>query len=328
MNTKWVPAALALISTGWMAAGLQAQPAAVQQLENTQQAQQQNLLPLLTPGADVPELYPGENSDVGPQRILKVTPRPTPWEAVLDSQFFYTNNALFSDNPKTGSGVFVNTAQVDYAPAPTKLGPGTFAPSVGIVSQWYNYGRHSLAPLDFDAQTAFLNGKYTFDRYWQIYGGANFTRLLKPNYEESYREYLPNVGGQRFFALNRTMLLIAGDQVAYHVTYVPPVLGTRTDINDRLDEALNLSFAWQITGPLVAQSYYRFLYSYYPHNTALTASRSDYLNTVGFTLAYNFNKNASLRAFVNYNAKESSDPFVAYYHEYDGGMGVSLDIKF
>ncbi len=199
MKIKGALAFLTLILTCLPVVLLRAQPTADQQLQNTQQIQQQNSLSALIPGTNAPELYPGENSDIGPQRILKLTPRPTPWELYFDSQVFYTNNATFSADPKTGSGVLVNTVQVTYSPGPYKLGSNAFAPSAGIASQWYNYGRKSLRPLSFDAQTAFLNGKYNLGAHWQIFGGVNYTRLLKPNYEESYREYLPNLGVQRLF---------------------------------------------------------------------------------------------------------------------------------
>jgi hypothetical protein len=329
MKIKGAFAVSTIILTGWPLVSLRAQPAAEQQLQNTQQTQQQNAFSSsLIPGTTAPELYPGENSDIGPQRILRMTPRPTPWELYLDSQFFYTNNATFASNSKIGSGVFVNTAQISYSPGPYKLGTGSFAPSAGIASQWYNYGRQSLAPLSFDAQTAFLNGKYNLGTHWQIFGGVNYTRLLKPNYEESYREYLPNLGVQYLFSIRDNIILIAGDQVTYHFTYVPPVLGSLASINDRLDETVNVALAWQLTGHLVAQPYYRFQYSYYRNDTLRTSSRKDYLQTVGLTVAYYFNKAASARVFFNYNDKKTTDAFVLEYQESDGGLGASLDFKF
>jgi hypothetical protein len=329
MKNKGALTLIVVILTSLPVVSLHAQPAAVQQLQNTQQTQQQNALSSsLIPGTTAPELYPGENSDIGPQRILKMTARPTPWELYLDSQFFYTNNAKFSANPKTGSGVFVNTAQVSYSPGPYKLGPGTFAPSAGLASQWYNYGRQSMAPLSFDAQTGFLNGKYSLGTHWQIFGGVNYTRLLDPKYEETYREFLPNLGVQYVFSIRDNLILIAGDEVAYHSTYVPPVLGSSSSINNRLDETVNLALAWQLTGHLIAQPYYRFQYTYYRTNTLQTSSRTDYLQTGGLTLAYYFNKAASARVFFNYNDKKSSDAFVPNYQESDGGLGVSLDVKF
>ena len=331
MKNKGVLAVLTLIVTCLPVVSLRAQPAAVQQLQNTQntqQTQQQDALSSLVSGTTAPELYPGENSDIGPQRILKMNARPTPWELYLDSQFFYTNNATFAANQKTGSGVFVNTIQLSYSPGPYKLGPGTFAPSAGLASQWYNYGRKSLAPLSFDAQTGFVSGKYNLGTHWQIFGGLSYTRLLTPNYEESYREYLPNLGVQYVFSIRDNLIVIASDQVAYHFTYVPPVFGTLASINDRLDETVNVALAWQLTGHLIAQPYYRFQYSYYRKDTLQTSSRKDYLHTAGLTLAYYFNKAASARVFFNYNDKKSSDLFVAEYQETDGGLGASLDIKF
>jgi hypothetical protein len=319
---------LALILTCLPAVSLRAQPVSVQQLQNTQQMQQQNPLSLLVPGGTAPELYPGENDDIGPQRILKLNPRPTPWEVFLDSQFFYTNNATFTDNPKTGSGVYVNTVEVAYSPAAFTLGQGSFAPSIGIISQWYNYGRDSLIPLGFDAQTAFVSGKYNLGNHMQVFGGLNYTRLLNIVYEETYREFLPNLGVQRSFPINGNMLLTLGDQIDFHFTYVPPVLGSPTDGNDRFDEAINLAFAWQLTHHLLVQSFYRLQYTYYRRDTLRNGSRSDYLNSLGITLAYYFDKYASIRAFVNYNADQTSDPLASHYHEYDEGPGASLDIKF
>jgi hypothetical protein len=328
MKNKGALAVIALILTTGPLASLRAQPAAVQQLQNTQQSQQQNSLSSLAPGTTAPELYPGENADIGPQRILKLTPRRTPWELYLDTQFFYTNNATFSANPKTGSGVFVNTAQISYSPGPYKLGSNTFAPSIGLASQWYNYARQSLARLSFDAQTAFLNGRYNLGTHWQVFGGLNYTRLLTPQYEESYREYLPNLGVQRLFSIRNNLIVIASGQVAYHFTYVPPVLGSLASINDRLDETANVAIAWQLTGHLIAQPYYRFQYSYYRNDTLQTSHRSDYLQTAGCTLAYYFTKSASARVFFNYNDKKSSDLLVNNYQESDGGLGASVDVKF
>jgi hypothetical protein len=328
MKIKGVLAALVVILTGCPLVSLRAQPASVQQLQNTQQTQQQNAFSSLVSGTTAPELYPGENSDIGPQRILKMTSRPTPWELYLDSQFFYTNNATFSKNPKTGSGVFVNTVQLSYSPGPYKLGSNTFAPSAGISSQWYNYGRKSLAPLSFDAQTGFLSAKYNLGTHWQIFGGINYTRLLNPDYKETYREFLPNLGGQYLFSIRDNLILIVSDEIAYHSTYVPPFLGSSPSTNNRWDETVNLAIAWQLTGHLIAQPYYRFQYSYYRTDTFQTSSRKDYLQTTGLTMAYYFNKAASARVFFNYNAKKSSDINVDDYQEADGGLGASLDVKF
>ena len=119
-----------------------AQPAAIQQLQNSQ-SQMRMPVPELRSGTNAPELYAGENEDIGPQRILKVNgqatsaPRHQWFDVTLDSQAFYSDNANFGGAAnRIGSWVFVNTAQAALAPTPFDLGPGKFAPAAGFSSQW------------------------------------------------------------------------------------------------------------------------------------------------------------------------------------------------
>ena len=307
-----------------------AQPAAVQQFQNNQLAQ-----PLQTPlktfaaGTNAPELYTGENADVGPQRILRLNPRPTHFDILLDSQVFFTDNANFALEPfSITSPVFVNTVQAAYAPSVFELWGGKAAGAIGVASQWYNYGDNRLESLDFDAQTFFVSGKYTLGN-WQLGVGMNLTRLAsQENYDETYREFMPNVGVQRILPINKRMFFSVGDLVDYHLTEVPSVFGSRTDINDRFDNIASLTFTWQATHRLVFQPFYRFQYSYYEYDTLATSGRNDYLQSFGIAAAYYFNPKISLRAFYNYNRRQSSDQFTPAYHEMNGGIGASLDIKF
>src|SRR5450432_2530753 len=82
---------------------LRAQPApVVEQFGRTQRyLQWQKPRPLnLSTNTEAPELYPGENADVGPQRILRLKPRKTYFEVIADSQCLYTGNVYLSENNK------------------------------------------------------------------------------------------------------------------------------------------------------------------------------------------------------------------------------------
>lgn len=200
--------------------------------------------------------------------------------------------------------------------------------AIGFASQWYNYADDRLQYLDFNAETLFLNSRYTLGN-WQFGAGINLTRLLNQgDYDETYREAMPNLGVQRLIPLNRHMSFAVGDLVDYHFTEVPSVLGSRSDINDRFDNIVNVSFAWQPTGHWLIQPYYRFQYSYYQHDTLGTSDRNDYLQSFGLMAAYYFNARLSVRAFYNYNRRNSTDPLTPAYLEMNGGPGFSLDIKF
>jgi hypothetical protein len=258
-----------------------------------------------------------------------MAPRPDYFNVLFDSQVFYSDNANFAEGKDIiGSPVFVNTVQAAFTPPEITLGPGKFAATAGYISQWYNYGNNKMTSFDFDAQTAFVSGRYTLDN-WQFGLGGNYTRLLsQPDYAQTYSEWLPALTVQRIFPVNDILLFAINNQVDYHFTSEPPIPGTSTEINNRFDEAVSLTMSWQITSHLNFQSYYRFQYSNYRYNTLQTSDRNDYLNSFGVTLAYYFNKNFSMRTFFNYNIKQSDDPFTPAYHEYNGGVGANLNFSF
>jgi hypothetical protein len=328
MNCKRVGIAFAVVCAGILS--IHAQPAAVQQLQNNQiQRQLQTPPPILNAGTNAPELYSGENADVGPQRILRVTPRKTHFDVLADSQVFYSDNANFAQNPyAVGSAIFVNTIQGAFAPSAIDLLGGKGAVAIGAASQWYNYGNNQLENLDFDAQTVFLSTKYTYGK-WQAGMGMNLTRLVaQENYNETYREFMPNFGVQRVIPITDRMFFSLGDLVDYHLTRVPSSLGARTDINDRFDNIASVTFTWQATKHFVVQPYYRFQYTYYEHNATAATDRNDYLQGLGVTAAYYFTPRISLRAFYNFNYRQTDDSFTPSYRENNGGAGATLDIKF
>jgi hypothetical protein len=323
MNSIRTGAILASVSGGILT--LHAQPAAIEQLQNEQVNRQLQVPPpSLAAGTNA-----GESADVGPQKILRLNPRPRYFDILLDSEVFYSDNANFApSSAAVGSVVFVNTAEATFEPPVFALGSGKGAVAIGVASQWYNYGNNQLENLDFNAETVFVSGKYTLND-WQIGVGVNGTRLVnQENYNETYRELMPNLGIQRVIPINKKMFFAVGDLVDYHFTEAPSVLGSLVDINNRLDNIASITFTWQALPHLLLQPYYRFQYSYYQHDSTGTTDRSDYLQSFGLTAAYYFNDKISLRLFYNYNRKQTSDPFTPAYREMNGGAGLTLDIKF
>ena len=320
---------LGLLIAGMLS--LHAQPVNVQQFQNLQQAQQfQQPLTGILAATNAPELYPGENADVGPQHILRRNPRPVYFNVFFDSQVFYSDNANFAEGSAiVHSAVFVNTVQPAFTPPAWELGPGKFALVAGYVSQWYNYGNNRIASLDFNAQTAFVSGRYTVDN-WQFGFGGNYTRLLdQGSYAQTYAEWLPALTAQRFFPISDKVIISLGNQVDYHFTSVPSSPGaTCTEINNRFDEAVSLTVSCQITRQLNLQPYYSFQYSNYRYNTFQTSDRNDYLNSFGFTLTYAFNQNFSVRGFCNGNLKHSDNSVPSNYREYNAGVGATANFNF
>ncbi len=315
-----------------------AQPVNVQQFQNTQSTRQLQAPPPGLNTTNAPEIYPGENADTGPQRILRLAPRPDYFSVVLDSQVFYSDNANFvGGKSKIGSSVFVNTIQAAFTPPDMALGPGKFALAIGYISQWYNYGSSKMnhLGLDFSAQTAFVSGRYTLGN-WQFGLGGNYTRLLnQPNYgNQTYSEWLPALAVQRIFPINDSLAIVIGNQVDYHFTHVPTSDSVTNfnnsngsgEVNNRFDEAVNLTLSWQVNRQLSVQPYCRYQYSRY--RSSVGSGLDNNLYSSGITLAYYFNQNVSMRTFYNYNIQHSNDPSAAGYTESESGVGASLNITF
>lgn len=323
-----------LLSCGALfAISLRAQPSAptaIQQQQNFQQnMEQQKPLISLRTGTNAPEIYQGENADIGPQHVLRLLPQRTWFLARLDSQYLYSDNVLLTRHPTTAGTEFVNTIQAAIAPTAYKLGPGRFSPMVGYLSQWFNYemGGHDLGVIDFNVQTVFASARYQLPENWTVFAEFDYNRFLSQSqdYQEFYHDFVPSAGVQRLFQVTDNSVLAVSLQGDYHSSRSanPP-----HNSQDRADGIFGVSYLWQITPRIALQPYYRFQYTYYRFDTMHNSGRNDYLNSVGVSASYYFTPNLSLRAFVNDNINQSGDPLAQNYVEYNVGADLAWSFKF
>ena len=330
---------LSLACMGLLAVSSQAQPSAatsVQQMQNFQQnmTQQKPLLSLRT-GTNAPETYPGEDKEVGPQHILRLLPLHTLFEVDVDSQYLYTDNAMLTRRPVRSSTELVNTIRAAISPTPYKMGNGRFAPSIGYLSQWYDYGLggDDLSAMDFNVQTAFASAKYLFPNDWSVFGEFDYTRLSSQQLiKHFYSDYTPIVGVQRLIQVGNRGLISASLQADYHDSWT---INSPNNSQDRADGIFSLAFGYQFTPHFMVQPSYRFQYTYYQHATSTTpgingpSGRNDYLNSFGITAAYYFTPNLSLRVFANDDIKMvDHDKLAPQYHDYNFGVDLSYSIRF
>ncbi len=314
---------------------LKAQPTAVQQLETTQKTQeQQRRMLTLESGTLAPELYPGENEDVGTQRILRLKPRHEWFEGIVDSQFLYTSNARLASGSE-GSTLWINGVEAAITPKTFSLLRRDIATRAGVRVQWYNYNLEespsALSIFDFHAQTAFIEESFAPADKWRASVGFEATRLLQqPGYDEIYKELAPNWGLARYFPIGQNKMFGITYKGYYRVTETRPALSLpfltiAGNVNDRTDHSLTLAYTHQLCPKFAVQPFYRFQYTHF----TVTSSRNDYLNTVGLFLHYTICKNASVRTFVMYERRDTDQPLLASeYDKVDGGLGLTLNVKF
>ncbi len=319
---------LAIVATA-VESWAQQSPPAIQEFDQNRRFQEQQQLLPLKPGEMAPELYPGENEDVGPQRILQVKPRRKYVEAGADSQYFYTSNVLLTKDG-TDSALFVNTVHLALAPDAYEVKGGYLSPRVGFRNQWYNYGldghRNNWDAFDFDGQTLFGEVPYRFLDNWIGLVSMDATRLLdQHSYSEFYKELAPGWGIQRLFPINDHQMISLSYRGYYHLSTVAGPMPSNA--NDRYDHMFGVSYGLEILPRLFLQPYYRFQLTQYTEHLGPLSGR-DIIHSVGATLSYWFNSWSGVRTFINYEHKKSNDPVTSSYEKFDAGGGVSLLVRF
>jgi hypothetical protein len=315
-------------------------PGAINQVEDVQLRQRldQTAQQTLDEGASAPELYPGEDKDVGPQSVLRIKPHKTLFEAMADAQYFYTDNMFLNDQEKIDTAVLVSTVEIALAPTPYDLLGGKFAPQVGYRHQWFDYGFDGnnlpqtdtpLSEYDFNAQTCFMDMRWSRNN-WTMGAGLDYTRLMSTSdYDQFYQEWLPHWGVQKVFSLSGKTSFSVGYEGNYHfsdnsVTAVAPF--TRDDLESRTDQMLVATCAQMLGQHAVIEPYYRLKYTHFTQYSM--GSRNDCLNSFGLALYWIVCPNCNVRTFVGYDIADSDNGSVPGYHQFDAGGGVNVAFRF
>jgi hypothetical protein len=338
MKTKTLIVFGASLLAGVGIAGAQT-PGAMNQVENVQLQQNlnQSAQQKFDQGASVPDLYPGEDQDVGPQSVLRIKPRQPLFEAMVDAQYFYTDNMFLNDQNKISTAVLVSTAEVALTPEPFDLAGGKVAPRIGYRHQWYDYGfdgktlpqtGQQLSDFDFNAQTGFADLQWSQGN-WTAQVGLDYTRLMSTSdYDQFYQEWLPHWGVQRVFPLCVKSAFSLGYEGNYHFsdssTAQPPF--NQSDFDDRTDQMLVASYVQMVGKKAVIQPYYRFKYTRFTQSTM--GGRNDCENTFGLALYWIVCPNCNVRAFVDYDIMNSDNSLAPEYHQFDAGGGLNVSLRF
>lgn len=284
-----------------------------------------------------PEIFPGELDDVGPQFLLvpsqpSSSPADTPekrplLEAFLDTQLYYTSNALLTEKGNSDTALMVTTLQAAFNLPAFELAGGRVDTKAGYRHQWWMYSLNDsgsgLNDFDFAVSTFFIQGRHTFSDQWASGFGLDYNRLLshENDWTEFYTELVPSWYLERTIALGEKATLTTGLYGAYHWTHTDDIVA---HINDRLDTSLGVSLSYEVVPGVIAQPYYRLQWSHYTSNS----DRNDFYHSIGFGVSHAFNEWSSVRAFVSYENRDSTDDLVADYGKWDSGLGLTLSMKF
>ncbi len=348
---------LLTLSTTVLMASAQNNPA----VNQAATAQQNREVRELAPGDTVPPLYAEEDSDLGPQTVLRK--KKAAWfRGSVDAQVFFTDNLLYENKGEDDGGVAVTSLEAALMTPPCITRFASYRAEIGYRHQFFNYFGHEdvsagldAEDFDFDSSTAFAS-ILAQTKHYQFRFGADYTRLLgfepirNKDYEEFYREVVPRWSVQRNFRVGDKSLFSLAYLGAYHFSDEDnPVVLSRfgpgpgflnrnfpDDRGERWEHTFIASYSVRLPCDLVAQPYYRFQYtdfvnaqpSFGRFGSVVEFDESLYLHTVGFSLGWFPCENFGARAFAGYNWQEAKENAKAEYEKLDIGAGVAATLRF
>ncbi len=275
-----------------------------------------------------PELYQGESADVGPQLLLVEKQRRLWFEAGVDAQYYYTSNLFLTEKERIDTGILLTTAQFAVAPEAFLIGPGEYNVRAGYRHQTYLYGldktSNQLNNFDFDVGSTYLNHRYRLPSGLAFSLGSEYNRYLSHEaaWREFYSEFALTWGLEKSVGFGENHQVTLAYYGMNHFTHTDPT--PTTNVNDRIDSILSLSWSWQIYPRVLLQPYYRIQQVHYWRSD----DRDDLINTMGISIAWFPTDSISARLFTSYEFRESDDEFVDDYHKLDAGGGLSLNFRF
>lgn len=208
------------------------------------------------PQSDLPETYPGENADLGPQVLLKpkAAPQRKPlFEFSSDTTFTRTDNVL-SAVKRQPSTTALESLSLTFSPEPFEVFGKKLSLSTGYRHLfWFadvanNNGGNGTSPnaSNFELSTVFFNASYAFAENWSASLGLDYNQLLtlttdsgdgeRPNYlahvgsigdwKETITEWIPKWSLVRDIKLLEKLNLALGYNGSYHFSNGRPALGS------------------------------------------------------------------------------------------------------
>ncbi len=310
-----------------------------------------------------PETYPGENDDLGPQKLLKKKKRKPLFDFSSDTMLTWTTNALSSGRQKTDrttglktdpardSGVLAETLSLAFAPQPLDIGIGKLGIRAGYRHLLYAYNALQSSRLNknsFEMGTAFVGTNLTFLDNWNASLGLDYNRILKlsstssspfkhaldgGNLQESFVDWSPNWSLMRSITLTDKLSMMVMYSGAYHFTDVDPVSGKPRDgsnRNDKLDDTLMTSLMYSINSKWMLQSSFRVTHGLYTEPNAFEVHRRDITFSPGFSVIWTPAPQLSFRASAGGEFRKSNlnDGSAPDYRKFESAVGISAMLKF
>ena len=295
-----------------------------------------------------PETYPGENDDLGPQKLLKKKKRKQLFEFSSDTMLTWTSNALSNHNLPKEEPVWAQTMTVAFAPQPLDIGIGKLGIRGGYRHLFYVYNvleDSTVNKNNFEKGTAFVSANLSFLDHWNASLGMDHSRIMKissnhtkwsrdsifssSRWQDELVDWSPNWSLVRSISLAEKLSMVLMYGGAYHFTEGDPLPGLNT-VNslDKLDTSFISSLMWALSDKWQVQYSLRFTHALYTQPVSDHVHRRDVSFAPGMSVMWNPKPTVSFRVSVGEEFRNSNSPTPMDYKKFDCSVGGVLTFKF
>ncbi len=255
---------------------------------------------------------PGD-SDIGQQLILKRNVKNEEFAVLLDSGYFFTDNAAQTHRGARSDSFFVGGGAISWQPRITKLIYG----NLSVAEHWYRYDKYSA--LDYESGEAAAGIIVLMPEIWNTLWHVNyFYQRITQGIDNNaiYDTHNINLGVQKTVLFDRKNSLNLGLMTSIALDASPSEL-------QRNEYSAAIGWNYKIKHTMLFSLSYRLLcYDYQNYD-----GRVDWSNNFGATFVYRPREWLELAASWNYALNESNKEAFSYNAQL-AGPAVSVRMNF
>lgn len=269
-------------------------------------------------------------SDTGAQRPISLKKEGISAYFGYDSKYFYRSNPLATTSAmKQPTGMWTNTFYGGAGLGVYDMDSAVVTPYIGGSWTTNDYVEGKLEQFNYNSTSAYVLLLAQYGNGWSARVGFSYANdRSTQNDTEDYRDYSPNIGIMKAYALNDATTAIFDASIASHDTESLVISGMNPGKLDNLEIAASYGLR-HLYGDLTISPKYKLVYKSY--DTGLNDGRDDLSHVLSLKIDYPLSDSFKLSAFGGFTSRDSSsglDGINYDYESYDAGASIGLSARF
>ena len=269
-------------------------------------------------------------SDTGVQRPISLKNKGITTYFGYDSKYFYRSNPLATDSSaKQPTGMWTNTFYGGSGLGVFDMDSAVVTPYIGASWTINDYAEGDLGQFNYNSTNAYALLLAQYGNGWSARVGFSYAMDRSiDNDTEDYRDYSPNIGVMKAFALSPSTTGIFDASISSHDTVSFVIPGMNAGKLDNTEYSISYGLN-HIYGDFVILPKYKL--SYKSFDTGGNDGRNDLTHILSLKIDYPLSDSFKISAFTGFTSRDSStgqDNVNYDYESYDAGASLGLTARF